>query len=132
MKMILNVCVCVTESVCYRGAISTTLVVQMVKNLPATWETWVESLGGEDPLEKGMATHSSVLAWRVPWTEQPGRLQSIGSQRVGTTERLTLSTKTFANQPYFNLKSMCVRVYYTRKDSAIFSTKRRHCAAASF
>ena len=56
---------------------------QMVKNLPAMWETWVQSLGWDDPLEKGMATHSSILAWRIPWTEKPGRLQSLGSQRVG-------------------------------------------------
>ena len=54
-----------------------------VKNLPAMRETWVRSLGWEDPLEEGMATHSSILAWRIPWTEEPGRLQSMGSQRVG-------------------------------------------------
>jgi len=54
----------------------------MVKNLPAMWETWVQSLGWEDPLEKGMATHPGILAWRVPWTEDPGRLQSMGLQRV--------------------------------------------------
>ena len=57
-----------------------------VKNLPTVQElqeTWVQSLGREDPLEKGMATHFSILAWRIPWTEEPGRLQSIGSQRVG-------------------------------------------------
>ena len=54
----------------------------MVKNLPAMQETWVQSLGREDPLEKGMATHSSILALRIPWTEKPGRLQSMGSQRV--------------------------------------------------
>ena len=52
----------------------------MVKNLPATRETQVPSLGGEDPLEKGMATQSSILAWRIPWTEEPGGLQSMGSQ----------------------------------------------------
>ena len=52
-----------------------------VKNLPAMWETWVQSLGQEDPLEKEMATHSSIVAWRIPWTEL-GRLQSMGSQRV--------------------------------------------------
>ena len=51
---------------------------QMVKNLPATEETWVQSLGQEDPLEKGTATHSSILAWRIPWTEEPGGLQSLG------------------------------------------------------
>ena len=58
------------------------LVVQTVKNLPAMQETLVQSLGREDPLEKGMATHSSILAWRIPWTEQPGGLQSVGSQRI--------------------------------------------------
>ena len=63
----------------------------MVKNLPATQETWVGSLGQEDPLEKGMATHSSILAWRVPWTEEPGRLQSQGHKESDTTEQLTLS-----------------------------------------
>ena len=52
----------------------------MVKNLPTMWETWVQSLGGEDPLETGMATHSSVLAYTVPWTEEPGWPQSMGSQ----------------------------------------------------
>ena len=55
----------------------------MVKNPPAVRETWVRSLGWEDPLEEGMATHSSILAWRIPWSEEPGTLQSIGSQRVG-------------------------------------------------
>ena len=55
---------------------------QMVKNLPEMRETWVGSLGWEDPLEEGMATYSSILAWRIPWTEEPGGLQSIGSQRV--------------------------------------------------
>ena len=58
------------------------LVAQMVKNLPAMQETWIWSLGREDPLEKGMATHFSILAWRIPWTEKPGGLQSVGSQRV--------------------------------------------------
>ena len=53
-----------------------------VKNLPAMQETRIRSLGQEDPLEKGMATHSSILAWRIPWTEEPGRLQSTGSYRV--------------------------------------------------
>ena len=56
---------------------------QMVKNLPAMQETWIQCLIQEDPLEKGMATHSSILAWRIPWTEEPSGLQSIGSQRVG-------------------------------------------------
>ena len=63
-----------------RGA---SLVAQWVKHLPTMWETWVRSLGQEDPLEKEMATHSSTLAWKIPWTEKPGRLQSMGSQKVG-------------------------------------------------
>ena len=56
---------------------------QMVKNLPTMQKTRVQSLGQEDPLEKGMATHSSILAWRIPWREEPGGLPSMGSQRVG-------------------------------------------------
>ena len=60
-----------------------TLVAQVVKSLPAVWETRVRSLGLEDPLEKEMATHSSTLAWKISWTEEPGRLQSMGSQRAG-------------------------------------------------
>ena len=62
--------------------IGASLVAQMVKNLPAMWETWVLSLGWEDPLKKGKTTHSSILAWRVSWTEEPGRLLSMGSQRI--------------------------------------------------
>jgi len=58
------------------------LVAQMVKKVPAIPEAQLQSLGGEDPLEKGMATHSSILAWRIPWTEEPGGLQSMGSKRV--------------------------------------------------
>ena len=56
---------------------------QILKNLPTMQVTWVQSLGQEGPLEKEMATHSSILAWRIPWTEEPGGLQSMGSQRVG-------------------------------------------------
>ena len=59
------------------------LVAQLVKNLPAVWETWVQTLSWEDLPEQGVATHCSILAWRIPWTEEPGRLQSMGSQRVG-------------------------------------------------
>ena len=58
------------------------MVAQTVKNLPAMQETWVPSLDQKDPLEKGMATHSSILAWKIPWTEELGRLQSMGLQRV--------------------------------------------------
>ena len=60
------------------------LVAQMVKNMPAMWKTWVQFLGWEDPLEEGMTTHSSILAWEIPWTEEPGRLQSIGLQKSQT------------------------------------------------
>ena len=74
----------------YRGHFCTllgiqkvSLVVQIVKNLPSVQETWVPSLGWEDPLEKGMVTHFSILDWEIPWAENAGRLQSIGSQRVG-------------------------------------------------
>ena len=67
-------------------------VAQTVKILPATQESWVQSLGREDPLEEEMATHSSILAWRIPWTEEPGGLQSMGLQRV---EQITLSLSYF-------------------------------------
>ena len=66
------------------------LVTQMVKNLPAMQESQVPSLGQEDPLEKVIATHSSILAWRIPWIEEPGGLQSLESQESDTTEQLTL------------------------------------------
>ena len=59
------------------------LVAQMVKRLPTMRETLVQSLGQKDPLKKEMTTHSSILAWKIPWTEEPGRLQSLGSQRIG-------------------------------------------------
>ena len=64
----------------FQGA---SLVAQRVKNLPAMQETWVQSLGWEDPLEKEIATCSSILAWRISWMEEPGGLQSMGSQRIG-------------------------------------------------
>ena len=81
-----RVCVClgwendIVYTLTEKGA---SWVTQTVKNLPAMQETWVRSLGQEDALEKGMATHSSILAWRIPWTEEPGGLQTMGSQRVG-------------------------------------------------
>ena len=62
--------------------LSASLVAQTVKRLPTMWETRVQSLGWEDLLEKEMATHSSILAWKIPWMEEPGRLQSVGSERV--------------------------------------------------
>ena len=69
----------------------TSFVAQTVKYLPTMWETWVWSLGLEDPLQKEMATHSSIHAWKIPWTEEPGGLQSMGSQRVGHNWATSLS-----------------------------------------
>ena len=66
----------------YSSILGASLVAQTVKCLLAMWEAWVRSLGWEDPLEKEMATHSSTLAWKIPWVEEPGRLQSMGSLRV--------------------------------------------------
>ena len=66
-------------------------VAQKVKNRPAVWETWVRSLVREDPLEKGITTHSSILAWTIPWTEKSGRLQSMGLQESDRTEQPKLS-----------------------------------------
>ena len=66
-----------------RYVFGASLVAQMVKRLPTMQETQIRSLGGEDPLGKELAPHSSILAWKIPWTEEPGKLQSMGSQRVG-------------------------------------------------
>ena len=65
-----------------QGALGASLVAQMVKNLPTMWMTWVRSLGQEDSLEKEMTTHSSILSWKIPWTEETGGLRSMGSQRI--------------------------------------------------
>ena len=65
------------------GTVTASQVAQVVKSLPLMRETWVQPLGQEDPLKEGMATHSSIIAWRIPWTEEPGGLQSMVSQRVG-------------------------------------------------
>ena len=70
----MNICLDKKEIINYKA--------QRIKRLPAMQETWVQSLGWEDPLEKEMATHSSILAWRIPWTEEPGGLLSMGLQRV--------------------------------------------------
>ena len=67
----------------YNRSDRVSLVAQTIENLPAVQETWLRSLGRDNLLEKKMATHSSILAWRIPWTEEPGGLQSMGSQRVG-------------------------------------------------
>ena len=82
----------------------------MVKNLPAMQETWVQSLGQEDPLEKGMATHSSILAWRILWTEEPGVLQSMGSQRVKTLLK-RLSSSSSSRESYALFKRIYVISY---------------------
>ena len=74
----------------------------MVKNLPAMQETWIWTLGQEDPLEKKLATHSSILAWGIPWTEEPGGLQSMRSPRVGYTEQLTLSLGFCVNSIHYS------------------------------
>ena len=68
--------------------LGTSLVAQTVKRLPAMWEIWIQSLGQEDPLETAMATHSSTLAWKIPWMEEPGGLQPMGCKESDTTERL--------------------------------------------
>ena len=86
-------------------------VVQVVKNLPAIWETWVPSLGQEDPLEKEMATHSSILAWRIPWTEELGGLQSIELQRVGHDWVISLALfyrTAWLHSPVIKCKFMCL------------------------
>ena len=66
--------------------VGASLVAQLIKNPPKIWETWVESLGQEDSLEKEMTTHSSILAWKIPWMEEPGRLQSMGLKELDRTE----------------------------------------------
>ena len=76
----------------------------MVKNSPAKLESQVRSLGQEDPLEGGMATHSSILAWRIPWTEEPGGLQSMGSQRVRHDWQLNNNGKFYSLSPLSSLK----------------------------
>ena len=88
--------------------IGASLVAQRLKHLPAIWETWVRSLGQGDPLEKEMATHSSILAWRIPWTKKPGGLQSTGLQRVrrdwaSEVEEVTLNSKLHTQLLFFIL-----------------------------
>ena len=74
-------------------------MVQRLKRLPAMWETWVRSLGLEDPLEKEMATHSSILAWRIPWTEELGGLQSMGRKESDATEPSPKRARTSTARP---------------------------------
>ena len=111
---------------------------QTIKKLPAMWETWVRSLGWEDPLEKGIATHTSVLAWRISWTEEPGRLQPMGSQRVGhywvTKHSIAhnysffLNPTTHRKQPETNNTknvTTCITTTFARKSLQIFLTALR-------
>ena len=84
-------------------AIYSVRVDQTVKNLPAMWETWVQSLGQENPLEEGLATHSSILAWRIPRTEEPGGYSSQGLKESATTERVTHKhRRIMAQEPYLS------------------------------
>ena len=86
----------------------TSLVSQTVKNLPVMRETWVRSLGREDPLEKEMAMHSNILAWRIPWTEEPGGPQSMGLKRVG---------------PGYATNTHMLRICFSRQDLEIVSAR---------
>ena len=95
------------------------LVAQMVKNLPAMQDAQVQSLGGEDPLEKEVATRSNILAWRIPWIEEPGRLLSMGSQRVRhncMTNTFTFTFKGYARRPgyhfYFHYQSLILKLHF--------------------
>jgi len=100
----------------------TSLVAQTVKRLPAMWKTSVQSLGWEDPLEIEIATHCNTLAWKIPWTEEPGRLQSMGSQRVDKTERfqfLSLFLMLFG----FYLTSISVIFFFQKVINVIDVTK---------
>ena len=82
------------------------MVTQMVKNLPAMWETWAQSLSQEDSLEKGMATHSSILVWRTPWTEKPGGLQSTELQGVRHDRGLVQGGVAKASQTFEKKKAL--------------------------
>ena len=94
---------------------------QTVKNPPAMWETWIRSLGWEDPLEEGMATHSSILAWRISWTEQPGTLQSMGSQRI---EHNRATKHTYIIYPNKNRKELREELTYARSREV----RRENCS----
>ena len=82
-------------------SVRASLVAQMVKNLPAMREIWIQSLGWKDPLKKEMATHSSILSWRILWTEEPGGLQSMGSQRVRHNWVTGISSIALCNVPFY-------------------------------
>ena len=87
------------------------LEAQSVKSLPAMWETWVQSLGWEDPLEKEMTTHSSIFAWRIPWTEEVGDYSSWGHKESDTTERLTVTlSQSIGRQFSIGLLNLCMSI----------------------
>ena len=90
---------------------------QIVKNPPVMQEIWVRSLGGEDPLEKGMVAHSNILAWKIPWTEEPGRLQSMESQRVKHEWATNASTFIKQEEPIYPFKDLLYN--YGNQDSGI-------------
>ena len=101
------------------------LVAQTIKNLPAMWETWVQSVGWEDPLEEGMASHCSILSWRILWTEEPSG-QSMGSQRVGrdwatkhrsTQHSVYIYIVTFSSHPALPSPSPCHNLYNNKPSS---------------
>ena len=106
----------VLKDICKSKWTRASLVAQRLKHLPALLETWVQSLGWEDSLEKQRATHSSILVWRIPWREEPGRLQSMGSQRVGQEWVTSLSLSMVKL-----LKLNCVYVYIQVSQGCILS-----------
>ena len=101
-----------TTSLGHPSSMLASLVAQRLKHPPAVWETWVWSLGREDPLEKEMATHSSFLVWRIPWTVEPGRLQSMGSQRVGHDWVTSLSFTFFPDNCCWLLVSCYLPIFW--------------------
>ena len=104
----------------------TSLVAQMVKRLPPMWETWVQSLGREDLLEKEMAIHSSILAWKIQWTEQPGRLQSMGLQRVRHDWTTSLSFFLSFLPPRREEISDCLPIWYSNTLGTIIHSQGHH------
>ena len=102
--------------ICSINSIRASLAAQIVENLPAVQETWVWSPGWEDPLEKGMATHSSILAWRIPWTEKPGGLQSMGSQRIRHDWATNTHAHTHTNSIYVSIPISQFHMYVLMYD----------------
>ena len=95
----------------YHSLCNTSMIAQMVKNLPAMWATWVQSLGREDPLGKGNATHPSILAWKTPWTEEPGRLESMGLQRLRYDWATFSHSLTLYNMPQYLGSSFIISLF---------------------